>query len=322
MIGRWGPDPETASYTGVCSRKSGGICLSDSSSDRTPARSATLFSHSRLSSFENCPKQFHFRYVLQIPQTSEGIEAFVGKRVHEVLERLYEFARKGMLPTLSQVLRRYTLAWEAEYDAERVRIVREGTPVELYRDLGARCLENYYRRHYPFDATETLGIEERVEFELDPARPGAYRMQGVIDRISRTSAGTIEIHDYKTGRYVPSQQQIDEDRQLALYQIGVALRYRSDQPIELVWHYVARGMERRSVRTPEQLQETCAKAIDVIDRIRTETEFAPRKNALCDWCEFRSLCPAWNPYAPPPPPRPMRAPKPAPAEGPRQLSLL
>ena len=46
----------------------------------------SVFSHSRLSSFEKCPKQFHFRYVLHIPAESESVEAFLGKRVHEVVE--------------------------------------------------------------------------------------------------------------------------------------------------------------------------------------------------------------------------------------------
>ena len=63
---------------------------------------STVYSHSRMSSFENCPKQFHFRYVLKIPQETEGIEAFVGKRVHEVLERLYVFVDKGMVPSFEE----------------------------------------------------------------------------------------------------------------------------------------------------------------------------------------------------------------------------
>ena len=59
-----------------------------------------VYSHSRLSSFDNCPKQFHFRYVLKIPSETESIEAFLGKRVHEVLERLYVFVRDGRVPSL------------------------------------------------------------------------------------------------------------------------------------------------------------------------------------------------------------------------------
>ena len=278
-----------------------------------------LYSHSRLRCFENCPKQFHFRYVLELPQESEGIEAFVGKRVHEVLERLYVFVGQGMLPSLPQVKRRFELLWEAEYDPDRVRIVREGTPLVFYRELGIRCLEIYYRRHYPFDEDETLGIEERVEFDLDP--DGAYRMQGIIDRVSRTKDGTIQIHDYKTGRFVPTQAAIDEDRQLALYQIGIGDRYGTNPTVELVWHYVSRGALRRSTRTPEKLEELKKATIEVIDRIRDEKAYETRKNPLCDWCEFRSVCPAWNPHALPPR-RPRRPVPSLPATGPEQLSLL
>jgi len=253
---------------------------------------STIYSHSRLASFENCRKQFQFRYVLGIPAESEGIEAFVGKRVHEVLERLYVFADQGRVPALEKVLARYHAIWDEHFDPERVRIVRSGTDAAFYRELGVRCLSNYYRRHYPFDGSETLGLEERVLFDLDEA--GRYRMQGIIDRISRTPDGVIEIHDYKTGRYVPSQKKLDEDRQLALYQIGLAESYGERQPIRLVWHYVARGELRTSTRTSEQLGRLREQTIDLIERIGAETEFAPSKIPLCDWCEYRSICPAWG----------------------------
>jgi len=262
-----------------------------------------LFSHSRLKCFENCAKQFHFRYVLELPQETEGVEAFVGKRVHEILERLYLFVGQGMLPSLAQVKSRYEQLWDDTYDPERVKIVREGTPLSFYRELGIRCLESYYRGHYPFDRDETLGIEERVEFDLDPSAPGNYRMQGIIDRIARAQDGVLEIQDYKTGNYVPSQKAIDEDRQLALYQIGLADRYASDEGIRLVWHYVARGVVRRSSRTPEQLQALRTSTIGVIDRVRQEERFEAKKNPLCNWCEFKGVCPAWHPDAPPPQPR-------------------
>jgi putative RecB family exonuclease len=159
-------------------------------------------------------------------------------------------------------------------------------------------------------------------------------MRGIIDRISKTPAGTIEIIDYKTGNYVPNQKAIDEDRQLALYQIGLADRYGADRPVELVWHYVARGVVRRSTRTPEQLEELRSRTIELIDRVRAEQDYEPRKTPLCGWCEFKSICPLWNsqPLSPHPPPRrvsPSTTPGPTreePAERsgrkPEQLSLL
>jgi putative RecB family exonuclease len=249
-----------------------------------------LFSHSRLASFEDCPKKYEFRYVLKIPRDTESIEGFVGKRVHEVLERLYTATGRGHVPTLAQVLRRYRALFDEHYDPERVRVVRQETPVDEYRENGERCLTNYYRRHYPFDADETLGLEERITFDLDGE--GRYRILGFVDRISRARDGVIEIHDYKTGRWVPDQKKLDGDRQLALYQIGVTKKLGDGGPMRLVWHYVLRNQVRTSTRTPEQLKSLRSETAELIDRIRGEAHFEPRTSALCSWCEYNDICPA------------------------------
>ncbi len=251
----------------------------------------TIYSHSRLSSFENCPKQFEFRYIQKIPSETEGIEAFVGKRVHEILERLYIFVGDGKIPGVEKVVARYHQLWEETYDAERVRIIREGTPLSFYRSLGESCLRNYYMRHYPFDESETLGIEKRVLFTLDDA--GEYQMQGIIDRIARARDGTIEVHDYKTSARVPAQRIIDQERQLALYQIGLSKQFGEDTPFRLVWHFVAKNVTRVSTRTPEQLQTLREQTIGRIDEIQTATDFKAKKISLCPWCEYKSICPLW-----------------------------
>ncbi|MEE2673117.1 MAG: hypothetical protein VX466_04935, partial [Myxococcota bacterium] len=98
-------------------------------------------------------------------------------------------------PTLEQVKSRFEQLWQTEYDAERVKIVREGVELSVYQELGIRCLEGYYRRHYPFDGDKTLGVEERVVFDLDPSAPGQYQMQGIIDRVARARDGALEIQD-------------------------------------------------------------------------------------------------------------------------------
>jgi putative RecB family exonuclease len=249
-----------------------------------------IYSHSRLSSFESCPRKFHYRYILKLPVETESIEAFAGKRVHEVLERLYKAALQSRFPSLDRVLRLFRELWSEHFKPDTVRIARSENGPELYRENGERCLTNYYRRFYPFDRDETLGLEQRVLFSLDAA--GAYRMQGVIDRVVRTRDGAIEIHDFKTGKWVPSQKEIDRDRQLALYQIGVAEKYGADQPIRLVWHYLLRDQLRTSTRTPEALGELRTQAMSLIDKIRSEEKFEPRPSALCGWCEFAEICPA------------------------------
>jgi putative RecB family exonuclease len=253
----------------------------------------SVFSPSSLNCFENCPRQYAFRYIEKLPVETEGIEAFVGKRVHEVLERLYQFVGQGLLPSLARVIARYHANFEASFDAARIRITREGTPADFYREAGARGLENYYRRHYPFDRDQTVGLERPIQFALD--EDGRYAVRGIIDRIARAKDGALEIHDFKTGRRIPKQDELDRDRQLGLYELGLREQLGEDGDIRLVWHYVLRDEQRTSLRSPEQREQLRAGTARAIDRIRAEREFAPRPSALCNWCEFRERCPAVSP---------------------------
>jgi putative RecB family exonuclease len=253
----------------------------------------SVFSPSSLNCFENCPRQYAFRYIDKIEIDTEGIEAFVGKRVHEVLERLYQFVGQGLLPSLQKVVARYHANFDEQYDASRVRITREGTPSDFYRDSGVRGLENYYRRHYPFDGDQTVGLERPIRFALDAA--GQYAVRGIIDRIARAKDGVLEIHDFKTGRRVPKQDDLDRDRQLGLYELGIREQLGESGEIRLVWHYVLRDVQRTSQRSPEQREQLRTNTARAIDKIRAEREFAPRPSGLCGWCEFRDRCPAINP---------------------------
>jgi putative RecB family exonuclease len=252
-----------------------------------------VYSHSRLSAFETCPQKFQYRYLWRIPSESESIEGFVGKRVHEVLEKLHLVARGGRVPALPRVLERYRQMFDDAFDPSVVRIVREGTPLGFYRDLGEHCLANYYHDHYPFDRDETLALEEHLRFDLaDDGMAGGYRIQGFVDRIARAPDGAIEIQDYKTSARMPSQKQVDADRQLALYQIGVGARFGPDRPVRLVWHYLRQGRTLRSTRTPEDLARLARETRALIDRIRSASVFPAKPSALCGWCEFRQGCPA------------------------------
>ena len=248
-----------------------------------------LYSHSRLSSFDNCSRAFRYRYVDKITVDVESIEAFMGKLVHSVVEKLNLVTAAGQVPSLPAVLRRYEAMWEETYDPGRVRIVREGSESGLYRTIGARCTENFYRRHYPFDLDESIGIEKKVAFALDGE--GRYKIRGVIDRLVRTRAGGIEVHDYKTGQRVPSQAVLDRDRQLALYQLAIREHF-AEEPVALVWHYLASDRVRRSQRTLEQLEQLRGETIERIDAAERETEFAPKVGPLCRWCEYNDRCEA------------------------------
>jgi len=255
-----------------------------------------MYSHSRLNTFEQCPRKYKFRYIENLKSETEGVEAFVGKRVHEALEKLYKDLKVTKLNTLEELQRYYEDLWEKNWHGN-VRIVQPGFSPGHYFALGKQCIADYYRHYYPFNQTKTLGLEERIEMKLQDA-DRTYSIQGFIDRLSWDPATeTYEIHDYKTGNSVPTQEEADQDRQLALYQLGVLQRWPGAGKIKLVWHYLVADKEIVSTRTTPDLKELEKQVIDVIHRVENELKsgrWDVKVSRLCDWCEYKPLCPAWK----------------------------
>jgi len=251
-----------------------------------------IYSHSRLNTFENCPLKYKFQYIDKLKKPDEvGVEAFVGSRVHEVLQKLYKEQIFAKPNTLDDLLAFYKSVWEKNWTPQ-VRIVRKGLTRQHYFNYGAKCIRNYYDQFAPFDQSQTLATEAHIAFPLDAK--GNYQLQGYIDRLSKRADGTYEIHDYKTSQKLPAQHEADADRQLALYQIGVATRWNDVGPVDLLWHYVGFKTTLRSQRKPQQLVQLKENTVSLIERIEAEKEFQPRKSFLCNWCEYKPDCPLWS----------------------------
>jgi RecB family exonuclease len=285
-----------------------------------------IHSHSSLGSFENCPRQYWYQYIGKPPvEKVDTIEAFLGTCVHKALEALYRLRLRGRVLSQEETLEEFEAIWAKGW-SDTIRIVSEELTAGDYKRAGGEALVSYYRRHAPFDQSRTLRLEARVIFDLDPrwslpptsigggdddktldsrlrgndsyvrGDDSRHRMRGIVDRIARRNDGTYEIHDYKTSSHLPTQAEADEDRQLALYQIGLEGMWKDVGAVDLIWHYVRFDTDLVSHRTPEELQgvrEACIAVIDDIEsRGREEEKFPTNPSALCPWCDFRTICPA------------------------------
>jgi len=144
----------------------------------------------------------------------------------------------------------------------------------------------YYRRHRPFDDASTLGLEHELRFTIDGA--SEHEIRGFIDRLSFRD-GVYEIHDYKTGK-LPNPQKLRQDRQLALYEIGVRRTCPDVRKVELVWHYLAHDKELRCTRTESELKELERCTAGLIEEIEACVEFPKKPSFLCRWCEYYAAC--------------------------------
>jgi len=252
----------------------------------------STYSHSRLSCFEQCPQKYKLNYIDKVETEIEGsVEAFLGSRVHESLEKLYRDLRYQKENTLDELLTFLNEEWQKNWSDEIVIVNDKYTP-ENYLKMAKKYITDYYKRYQPFNQEKTLALEERIRINLDDS--GKYKLQGYIDRLSETKDGYYEIHDYKTNSRLPLPEYIEQDRQLALYAIGVKDRYPNVEDIRLVWHFLAFDKEIDSTRTDNELEILKQDTIELIDAIESEEEFPANPSSLCDWCEFKPMCRQWS----------------------------
>ena len=258
----------------------------------------TIYSHSRLSAFEKCPLSYKYKYLDKIkpdiPFT--GIEAFMGSTVHETIEYLNR--RQAKTPesdvSLILLLDKYEAIWN-ENMTKDVQVVKEGMTKEDYFLQGKKILADYYKKHQPFDKEKTLSVEERFDINIE-----GFRIMGFIDRVAvNNETGNLEIHDYKTSGKLPLISDLQNDRQLSLYQIGARKKHPKydENDAEVIYHYLRFNEEFRFQKTEEELSAAKNDIVDLIQTIELtswENNFKPHVSNLCRWCEFSALCPAFQ----------------------------
>ncbi|HLD02083.1 MAG TPA: PD-(D/E)XK nuclease family protein [Candidatus Nanoarchaeia archaeon] len=246
------------------------------------------YSHSKISTFEQCRYKYKLKYIDNIYVDWEGIEAFMGKVVHETLEKLYSDVQHMKVPELKDLTEFYNKKWKKEFTND-VKITKDNYTQENYRLMGEKYLEEYYGAYKPFNHEKTLGLETENLLDLGDGRKYHIR----IDRLSEKD-GIVHIRDYKTSLTLPDQAKLNEDRQLAMYSIWVKEQFPEAKKIDLIWHFLAFNKELKSARNEFQLEQLRSNVINIMKEIEECKEFPTQTSALCNWCEYQSMCPEWK----------------------------
>lgn len=251
----------------------------------------TIYSHSRLSCYEQCPYKFKLQYIDKVEtEVEETVEAFLGSIVHEVLEKLYRDLLFHKMNSLDDIIVFLRSEWKDNWSDDIV-IVNTDYNKNNYLKMAEKYITDYYKRYYPFNQGKTIALEERILINLDET--GEYKLQGYIDRLTELKDGYYEIHDYKTYSRLPLAEYIHTDRQLALYMIGVKNNYPDVKNVRLIWHFLAFDKEIDSTRTDKELEKLKLDTIKLIDTIENDEEFVAKAGYICDWCEFKPVCKQW-----------------------------
>jgi putative RecB family exonuclease len=251
-----------------------------------------IYSYSRLETFEKCRLKFKYRYIDKIiPEIPKNIEAHLGTIIHETLEWLYIQIMNNALPSLDDVIIYYSEKWAEEYTHD-ILIVNKFMAEKDYFNKGVNFLIDYYFKHQPFQE-HTIATEKRIEINLDET--GEKKLVGFIDRLAHNIAtNELEIHDYKTANTLPTMEELEQNRQLALYSLAIKEEFGRDKNISLIWHYLAHNQNVCIRKTNEQLEKLKREVIELINQIEATTQFPASLSRLCDWCEYKDMCEARN----------------------------
>jgi RecB family exonuclease len=226
------------------------------------------FSYSRLNTYDWCPAQYFFNYILKYPQ-EYGAKALLGNVVHKALEITL---RNGEVIDKAELLDNYRAARE-EYDPDYTII-----DDELYA-LGIDMLE----RHVEGQAgAPTVITTAELDFEFVFA---GVLFRGYIDKVVVTDTEVI-IDDYKTGKFEVSNKDIPSNLQLGIYALYLKYLY-PDKQVTAALMYMQSEKRKKHTFTDEDFVEVQNRLYEAVDQVRETNNFLPtRAKWKCKICSY------------------------------------
>lgn len=240
------------------------------------------FSFSQLTTFERCPLDYKFIYILKIP-LEDNPQAVFGRCLHlclrqfllPLLESNFQpslFGEKKIdekLLSLKQLLTYYDQYWEDNGYTDR-------TQADKYRELGKKMLADF-QASFPIKKPSVVFLEKKFNLALD-----TYQLTGTVDRVDKLADGTYEIIDYKSGTK-PKKIEYKEKRQLLLYQAALQTNYGLTVS-QLTLHYLKDNQAESFVAKPGELEKVQNDMIKLIEEIK-HSNFKRRSQSDCKYCQ-------------------------------------
>ena len=242
----------------------------------TPLR----LSFSRVDTYETCALKYRFAYVDELPQPP-GPHLSWGSSIHSALEQWWD-QKLPEPPPVDALLPGLYDHW----DDDGFAAMERDEKVRWYRHA-----QNVLRRHHDRHVrTYSPAVATEQWFELDLGN--AIEVVGSIDHVARTESGGIGIVDWKTNRKAKTKAQVADSLQLAVYALAARHLWGHD-PEWVALEFVVPGIRVTVPRSEIDVDGAVERIHGVADRIRAEA-YEPRPSALCNWCDFRAECPAFQ----------------------------
>jgi DNA helicase-2/ATP-dependent DNA helicase PcrA len=244
-----------------------------------PGPAPLRLSFSRVDTYRSCPLRFRFGYIDELPSVP-GPHLSWGSSIHAALETWWD-QKLPDPPPVEVMLDALYDQWDDEGFAD----VERDEKIRWYRHA-----QDVLRRHHQRFATAyEPAIATEQWFELDLGDD--ITVVGSIDHVARTPSGGIGIVDWKTNRKAKTRAQVADSLQLAIYAMAARELWGHD-PEWVALDFVVPGVRVTVNRADIDIDAAARRITDVAAKIRAEA-FEPKPSPLCNWCDWRSECPAF-----------------------------
>jgi putative RecB family exonuclease len=160
-----------------------------------------------------------------------------------------------------------------------------------WMDRASSLLSNYFTLENPANFESTFR-----ELHLEKDMSEEIYLHGYVDRLDIAPTGEVRIVDYKTGK---SPKPGWEEKALFQLRVYALLYWQNHGVLPRLLKLIYLGDQKVVESSPTEAQLKSTEKIlfnigqEILSAIET-SHFPTKKSRLCDWCFFKTICPAHN----------------------------